>query len=263
MRNDLGRATGITGIALAAFGTAIILTSGCGDTTDPLAAGAGLSDADAVLAAPGFVEADPGHEGHAEANVTREVTLTEDGVVITIDSDDPDCIASIQERAAEHADRPRPDDAPPVESTVENTATGVVITISGATEEAIALIQEHATRERGEGGQDGRRGPRPDGDGERLEGVERTVTQTDRGFEIRLESDDQATVEAIQSRNDGEERPRPEGAPEDVTVTVTDIDTGVLITVTGETAAAIELLHSRDPEARPDGGRGGRRAQQG
>jgi len=146
-----------------------------------------------------------------------------------------------------------------VEATVENTATGVIITISGATEEAVALIQERATQERGErgeGGPEGRPGQRPGGERERLEGVERTVTQTDTGIEIRLESDNPETVEALQNRPDGEERPRPEDAPEDITVTVTNTDNGVLITMTGESAEAIEFLHSRDLEERRRGGEG-------
>ncbi len=173
------------------------ITSGCGDETNPLAADTGLSDADTVLAAPGFANE------NGENAVTRDVTLTDDGVIITIDSDDPEVVAEIQERAAQHADRPRPDDAPPVEATAENTATGVVITVSGATEEAIALIQERATQERGEGGRGGRRGRGGEGDRERLEGVERTVTQTETGIEISLASDDPETVEALQSRHDG------------------------------------------------------------
>ena len=156
MRNTFARAIGSTGFALAALSPAIIMSPGC-------------VDRDAI---------------------TREVTLTDDGVIITIDSDDPDAVEMIQERAAEHADRPRPDDAPPVETTVENTATGVIITIVGGTDEAIARIQEHATREPGErreGGREGH-GRRPGGEGERLEGVERTVTETATGIEISLES---------------------------------------------------------------------------
>ena len=156
MRNTFARAIGSTGFALAALSSAIIMSPGC-------------VDRDAI---------------------TREVTLTDDGVIITIDSDDPDAVEMIQERAAEHADRPRPDDAPPVETTVENTATGVIITIVGGTDEAIARIQEHATREPGErreGGREGH-GRRPGGEGERLEGVERTVTETATGIEISLES---------------------------------------------------------------------------
>ena len=245
-------------MTLAAFGAAIVLATGCGDEAmDPLAADVGVSDADTLLAAPGF----PGQVD--QDAVTREVTLTDEGAVITIDSDDPEIVAHIQERAATHAARPRPEDAPAVESTVENTATGVVVTLTGATEEAIAHIQERATQEPGERGQRGRREPRPDGAGERGEGVERTRTLTDTGVEIRLESDDPEVVERLQNRPD-DERPRPENAREDITVTVTDTENGVLITMTGETAEAIEFLHSHDPEDRPrDGERRNARRPQG
>ena len=267
MRNSFARAAGTTGFALAALGSVIIMTSGCGDqASNPLASEGGLSDADAILAAPGFGEdAAEGAEGGGD-NVTREVTLTEDGAIITISSDDADCIAKIQERAAHHADRPRPDDAPPVEATVENTATGVVITLVGGTDEAIALIQERATQERderperGEGGHEGH--GRPGGEGERLEGVERVVTETATGIEISLTSDNAETVEALQSRNDGEAPERPEGARDDITVTVEDTENGVLITMTGDTEEAIEFLHSRDEQERPrEGGRRGGRGR--
>ncbi len=246
MRRILAHATA-TGLTLAAFGAAIVLTTGCGDEAiDPLAADVGLSDADTILAAPGFAAA------AGEDAVTREVTLTDDGVVITIDSDDADIVAHIQERAAHHAERPQPEDAPAIEAAVENTATGVIITITRATEEAIAHIQERATQEHDDRGPRGRRGPRPDGEGERGEGVERTVTLTDTGVEIRIESDDPETVERIQNRPD--DHPRPADAREDITVTVADTENGVLITMTGETAEAIEFLHSRDPEGRPQDG---------
>ncbi len=266
MRNTFARAVGTTGFALVALGSAIIAAPGCGDqASDSLALDGALSDADAILAAPRFGEdaADGGDGEAGRDNVTREVTLTEDGVVITIDSDDPDRVEKIQERAAHHADRERPDNAPPVEATVENTATGVVVTLSGATEEAVALIQERATRGRdGEHGRHGGRHGRPGGDGERLEGVERTVIETDTGIEIRLESDNAETVEAMQSRNDGEAPERPDGARDDVTVTVEDTENGVLITMTGETDDAIEFLHSRDEQERPrDGGRRGGRGR--
>ena len=51
MRNSFARAAGTTGFALAALGSVIIMTSGCGDqASNPLASEGGLSDADAILA---------------------------------------------------------------------------------------------------------------------------------------------------------------------------------------------------------------------
>jgi TusA-related sulfurtransferase len=134
--------------------------------------------------------------------VTRTVTNTEHGVLIEISSDDPAKVELIQAR---HANRPGGPAAPSfegVQHTVTNEDNGVVIDITSDNADVVQRIQAHFAERANKAAGQGRGfkhhggpwAPKP------IEGAERKVTNTEKGIQIEISSDDPAVVEQIQAR---------------------------------------------------------------
>jgi len=95
-----------------------------------------------------------GAAAHAEkgcmkqAGATKTVTNIDNGVKITLASDDPKVVTLVQEETATHpkpgCDADCPMHAEGVTRTIEKTATGVVITVTAADAALAKKLQEHA-----------------------------------------------------------------------------------------------------------------------
>jgi len=93
------------------------------------------------------------HSGEMKSEtIQREVELMENGVVITMTSEDLDEVAEIQERVASRS--PQREDSTVVRE-IENTDNGVVIRLSSKDADEVSRIQKRS--ERGFGGR-GQRG---------------------------------------------------------------------------------------------------------
>ena len=140
-------------------------------------------------------------------SIERSVENIDNGVIITMTSDDADAVEMLQSREAKG---PQNDD---VTRTQENIDNGVRITITSDDEDTVAKIQEHAAEgkgpEFGEHRGGGRRGNMGKGmcDSENFaqmrelsDSIERSVENIDNGVIITMTSDDADAVEMLQSR---------------------------------------------------------------
>jgi TusA-related sulfurtransferase len=210
--------------------------------------------------------------------VKRTVTNTDNGVVIQMTSDDPAIVETIQSRMA---------DSPPcqgkgcgcagpgtctqgmcaqmegVKRTVTNTDNGVVIEITSNDPAVVGTIQSRAADSPGcHGKGHGRAGQ---GMCTRMEGVKRTVTNTENGVVIEMTSNDPAIVETIRSRMADSPQCHGKGhgcaggetcghgtcaqgtcgKMEGVKRTVTNTDSGIIIELTSDDPAVVETLQSQ------------------
>lgn len=104
-------------------------------------------------------------------NTERTVEEIDNGVVMTITSDDPEIVEKILERHEKHEARraereaERPEDAPEIEHTVEVLDNGIRVTVTSDDAEVVERLQEGKPF-----GRHHHRGPR--GEGPNGEGVE-------------------------------------------------------------------------------------------
>ncbi|HRI36787.1 MAG TPA: hypothetical protein PK765_07170 [bacterium] len=131
-------------------------------------------------------------------NVTRIVSVLENGFVMEVTSDDADTIAKIQER---EADAPKGPNDENVTRTIENTASGVKVTVTSDDADTAAKLVEMGTNMK-DGkmlGRGGGRGHGPHGGGMMDmgmsdESVIRVITTLENGYTMTVTSDDADTA---------------------------------------------------------------------
>ena len=141
-------------------------------------------------AAEGTPEKSENH-GQFMNNVERTVENIENGVVVTLTSDDPDTVERLQD-IPEHPPQGGPNQDE-VEREVEILDNGVRLTFTSDDPEMVERLQEHALHGN----------PRPMGGMMEMEGVDRSVENIDNGVVITLTSDDPEIVQKLQEHAEG------------------------------------------------------------
>jgi TusA-related sulfurtransferase len=126
--------------------------------------------------------------------IERSVENIENGVIITLTSDDPEVVEKLQ-NPPEHP--PQMEGAPEINHELELLDNGVRITITSEDPEVVAKIQEQPF---GKGPGKGPHGPM---NGPMMENVDRTVENIDNGVVITLTSDDPELVKMLQDHAEG------------------------------------------------------------
>jgi TusA-related sulfurtransferase len=185
----------------------------------------------------------------------RTVNNTDTGVIIEITSNDPTVAAAIQARVAKSPGRHGGADCKieGVQRTVTNTDTGAIIELTSEDATVVEAIQAHVAQAPGRCGK--RKGCAGHGMHGELDGVQRTVTNTDMGVIIEITSEDPALIEIMQTRHaraSDNQQGRPgcvgrgmHGRLEGVQRTVTNTDTGVIIEITSDEPAAVAVIQAR------------------
>ncbi len=175
------------------------------------------------------------------ADINREVTNIDNGVEITLTSDNEEAVEFLQNRPERE---PKNEN---VTRTIENLDNGIKITITSDDEEEIAKIQEHSKNQQPgmNKGRGKRGGNRDDGcaGGAFFADINREVTNIDNGVEITLTSDNEEAVEFLQNR------PEREPKNENVTRTIENLDNGIKITITSDDEEEIAKIQEHtEPE---------------
>ena len=204
-----------------------------------------------------FAQCERGERGERfRENVDVAHALTDDGVILTMTSDDEEVVARLHERLADgdlpmlhHADEERFAD---VEFATNELDNGVEIIVSSDDPDVVERIQERAENGgRGHGGERGGRGDRF------RESVDLTVTTLDNGAVITMTTDDADALEHMMEHSDRlppflNGRRGHDEAPEwleSVQFDVEELSNGLEVTVTSDDAEIAERIIERAERA--------------
>lgn len=175
-------------------------------------------------------------------DLTHTVELIDNGVIITITTDNEESLALIQEKASEEPKGPKMEE---VDREIELISNGVQITLTSEDPEVVEKLQNAPKP----GAHPGPHGPMMNPE------VDRSVENIDNGVVITLTTDDAEVLEKLQTVP-AEMPDRFPGDEDDITRTVENIENGIVLTITSEDPETVEKI--QEHEGRPFGMKGPR-----
>lgn len=177
-------------------------------------------------------------------DVTHSVELIDNGVIITITTDNEDTLLLIQEKAKEAPKGPMMEE---VDREIELISNGVQITLTSEDPEVVEKLQNAPKPGSQHEGRPGPHGPMMNPE------VNRSVENIDNGVVITLTTDDAEVLEKLQTVP-AEMPDRFPGDEDDITRSIEKIENGIVLTITSEDPETVEKI--QEHEGRPFGMKG-------